>query len=74
MTTIEAVYSDGVFKPVEPVSLAENERVRLQIEIVPAEAQAWFSQMRESREQLAAKYGAFPDSAADIREDRRRND
>ena len=73
MTTVEAVYSDGVFKPVEPVSLAENERVRLQVEVVSTEAEAWFDQMRQSRERLAAKYGTFPDSTVGIREDRRRD-
>ena len=34
MTTVEAVYQDGVFKPVGPVTLPENQRVRLQVEPV----------------------------------------
>jgi predicted DNA-binding antitoxin AbrB/MazE fold protein len=31
MGTIEAIYEHGVFRPVEPVELAENSRVHLQI-------------------------------------------
>jgi predicted DNA-binding antitoxin AbrB/MazE fold protein len=31
METIEAIYEHGVFRPVEPVQLAENSRVHLQI-------------------------------------------
>ena len=31
--TINAIYEDGVFKPLEPVSLTEHERVRLDINL-----------------------------------------
>lgn len=31
METIEAIYEHGIFRPVEPVQLAENSRVHLQI-------------------------------------------
>lgn len=31
METIEAIYEHGVFRPVEPVQLAEKSRVHLQI-------------------------------------------
>lgn len=31
--TINAVYEDGVFKPLEPVSLNEHERVKLDINL-----------------------------------------
>jgi predicted DNA-binding antitoxin AbrB/MazE fold protein len=31
MSTIEAIYEHGVFRPVEPVALPENSRVHLQI-------------------------------------------
>jgi predicted DNA-binding antitoxin AbrB/MazE fold protein len=30
--TVEAVYEDGVFKPVEPLPLREHERVRLTVQ------------------------------------------
>ncbi len=31
--TINAIYEDGVFKPLEPISLSEHERVRLDINL-----------------------------------------
>ena len=31
MGTIEAIFEDGVFRPVQPVALPENSRVQLQI-------------------------------------------
>ncbi|MGR3301873.1 MAG: antitoxin family protein [Candidatus Scalindua sp.] len=31
--TINAIYEDGVFKPLEPVSLNEHERVKLDINL-----------------------------------------
>jgi len=73
MTTIEAIYENGVFRPVQPVSLPEKERVRLQVEVVTPAAQAWFEQMRQARARLKEKYGTFPDSTAEIAEDRRRD-
>lgn len=74
MTTVEAIYEGGVFKPVGPVALPEKQRVRLRFEPVAAsETLDWLEQMREAREALRAKYGTFPDSTPDIAEDRRRD-
>jgi predicted DNA-binding antitoxin AbrB/MazE fold protein len=33
---IDAIYQDGVFKPLAPVPLPENQRVRLKIELLEA--------------------------------------
>ncbi|HEY1378243.1 MAG TPA: antitoxin family protein [Gemmataceae bacterium] len=73
-TTVEAVYQGGVFKPVGPVDLPENQRVQLRVEALPAaDVLAWLEQMREAREAIRAKYGTFPDSTPDIAEDRMRD-
>jgi predicted DNA-binding antitoxin AbrB/MazE fold protein len=73
MNAIDAIFQDGVFKPAGPVPLEENQRVRLRIESVAADAVDWFAEMRQAREQLAGKYGTFTDTTADIAEDRRRD-
>ena len=31
--TINAIYEDGVFKPLEPISLVEHERVKLDVNL-----------------------------------------
>ena len=36
---LEAIYEDGVFKPVKLVDLTEKQRVRLTIEPIPSVAQ-----------------------------------
>lgn len=36
MTTINAIYKDGIFQPTEPVELANDSHVRLQVEEVEA--------------------------------------
>lgn len=36
MTTINAIYKDGIFQPTEPVELANDSHVRLQVEPVEA--------------------------------------
>ena len=42
MTTIEAVYQNGVFKPIGEVKLSENQRVRLTIVfIIPSKMACW---------------------------------
>ncbi|MBI4377888.1 MAG: antitoxin family protein [Nitrospinae bacterium] len=33
LKTINAIYEDGVFKPLEPISLDEHEKVRLEINL-----------------------------------------
>ena len=73
-TTVEAVYQGGVFKPLRPVDLPENQRVQIQIESVSREETlAWLAKMREAREALRAKYGEFPNSTPEIAEDRMRD-
>jgi predicted DNA-binding antitoxin AbrB/MazE fold protein len=73
MTTVEAIYEGGVFKPVTPVALPEKQRVQLDVRPVDGDALAWFAEMRAAREALRAKYGTFPDSTPDIAADRRRD-
>lgn len=73
MTHVDAIYQDGVFRPLEPVAFCENQRVALSVE--PAEAQdaaAWLEETDRLREHLAAEHGVFPDSTLDIAADRRR--
>jgi predicted DNA-binding antitoxin AbrB/MazE fold protein len=73
MTTVEAIYEGGVFKPVGPVALPDKQRVHLEVRPVDGDALAWFAEMRAARERLAAKYGVFPDTTPDIAADRRRD-
>src|SRR5262245_41872754 len=35
MATIEAIYENGVFKPVEPVTLADQQRVQIDVRPIP---------------------------------------
>jgi predicted DNA-binding antitoxin AbrB/MazE fold protein len=73
MTTIEAVYADGVFKPLGEVKLPEHVRVRLQVEtLVEEDVLEWLRSVQALRQQLFEKHGYFPDSAIDIAENRRR--
>jgi predicted DNA-binding antitoxin AbrB/MazE fold protein len=73
MTVIDAIYENGVFRPLAPVSFKEKERVELHIEPTRQEdAKAWMERVSRYREELKAKYGVMPDSTLDIAEDRRR--
>ena len=74
MTQVEAVYQDGVFKPLQGVGLAENQRVRLTIQPIEAgDLRAWLAGVQERQRRIVAQRGYFPDSAADIAEDRLRH-
>jgi predicted DNA-binding antitoxin AbrB/MazE fold protein len=57
--TIEAVYENGVFKPLRPVELPEGTRVRVEAEVSPADAD------EQIRQQLLVD-GAAPEEAAGI--------
>jgi predicted DNA-binding antitoxin AbrB/MazE fold protein len=73
MTQVDAIYQNGVFKPLQDVGLAENQRVRLSVQPVEAEnVRAWLARVQERRERIIAERGYFPDSTLDIAEDRRR--
>jgi predicted DNA-binding antitoxin AbrB/MazE fold protein len=71
MSQLEAVYQDGVFKPLGQVTLPQNQRVRLTVESVPGDdpkddftglprglrgtAQAWTSEKNTRRRDLIDK-------------------
>lgn len=73
MTRVDAIYQDGVFRPLGPVGLEENQRVALSVETLRQEdALAWLEETDRLRNGLAAKYGILPDSTLDIAADRAR--
>ncbi len=73
MSQIEAIYRHGVFEPLGPVDLKEEQRVRLRIEPASLETvAAWLQRVRERREQIFKLQGYLPDSTRDIAEDRMR--
>jgi predicted DNA-binding antitoxin AbrB/MazE fold protein len=79
MTTIEAVYQNGVFKPLGEVKLAENQRVKILIEPEPdktrpqAFSPEWFEHIRAYHRDFLERHGGpLPDSTPLIAEDRRR--
>jgi predicted DNA-binding antitoxin AbrB/MazE fold protein len=53
--TIEAVYENGVLKPVQPLPLAEHEKVRITVE--PARPPIW--------ERIAARAAEIPPEELD---------
>jgi predicted DNA-binding antitoxin AbrB/MazE fold protein len=73
MSQIEAIYRHGVFQPLEPVDLNEEQRVTLSIEPQRAEAlEIWLEQVRKLRDDIYQLQGYLPDSTRDIAEDRMR--
>lgn len=73
MTRVDAIYQDGVFRPLEPVAFCENQRVALSVEAIPKEdALAWAKRVSCVREEVAARCGILPDSTVDIARDRMR--
>jgi predicted DNA-binding antitoxin AbrB/MazE fold protein len=73
MTSIEAVFQNDVFKPTRPVSLPENQRVRLSVEpVATLDAQSWLEEVRQTQQRIRNERGLFADSTPDIAEDRAR--
>jgi predicted DNA-binding antitoxin AbrB/MazE fold protein len=73
MTQVDAIYQNGVFKPLQDVDLPDNQRVRLSIQpIEAADVRAWLARVQQRQERIIAERGCFPDSTLDIAEDRRR--
>ena len=58
--TLEAVYEDGVLKPVQPLTLKEHQRVRITIQPAPSLAESTYGMLgwkgsHEALEQLLAE-------------------
>ena len=74
MSTIGAIYQDGVFKPLDTVPLADNQRVVLDVRPVPPfDLGGWLTRVRQRQAEIVARSGVLPDSTADIAADRRRD-
>jgi predicted DNA-binding antitoxin AbrB/MazE fold protein len=73
MSEVEAIYQNGVFRPLDAVGLPENQRVRLSVHPVEScDAGAWLAGVQARQSRIVAARGYFPDSTTDIAEDRRR--
>ena len=73
MSRIEAIYRHGVFQPLEPVSLGEEQRVQLSFEPANGQTpQTWLSQVQAMQAAIVERQGVLPDSAAEIAADRMR--
>ena len=74
MTHVDAIYRNGVFNPLGAVALPENQRVRLSVHTLDADddVRAWLARVQQRQQRIVAERGFYPDSAADIAEDRRR--
>jgi len=75
MTSIEAIYQGGVFKPLTAVALCENQRVRLQIQPLQGDTvRAWLAEVQQLQQKIITERGYFPDSTTDIAADRGRDE
>lgn len=73
MSEVDAIYTHGVFQPLHPVHLSEQERVRLRIKRLNGESPlAWLTRVRGLQADVAKREGNLPDSTTDIAADRMR--
>lgn len=73
MTCVDAIYQDGVFKPLGAVGVAENQRVHLNIELANgSDARAWLARVQSLHQQLVSQNRYLPDSTPEISADRLR--
>jgi predicted DNA-binding antitoxin AbrB/MazE fold protein len=70
-TQVEAIFQNGIFKPLEEVQLPDNQRVRLSVQSIEAvDTRNWLEEVQQMRQRIIAQRGYFPDSSHDIAEDR----
>jgi predicted DNA-binding antitoxin AbrB/MazE fold protein len=62
-TQIPAVFNDGVFRPLVPVTMAEGTRV--QIEVQAGEDQISFNELQASWQEFLKEVESLPDHAPD---------
>ncbi|MDZ4688332.1 MAG: antitoxin family protein [Planctomycetaceae bacterium] len=75
-TTVEAIYKDGVLRPLQPLPLKEDQHVTVTVAERRFDKEAmlaWLKQAAASRARMEAECGVLPDSTISIREDRDRD-
>lgn len=73
MSRIEAIYHHGVFEPLEPVNLREEQRVQMSFEPTGNQSpQTWLDQVQSLQTAIIERCGILPDSATEIAADRAR--
>ncbi len=79
-TPVEAVFENGLLRPLTPLTLHENQHVWIRVEPQPQsreerrrEFNAWLQQVESHHAQFLAKHPPLPDSTLDIAADRRRD-
>jgi predicted DNA-binding antitoxin AbrB/MazE fold protein len=72
MSIIEAVYRHGVFEPLKPVNLPEEQRVEVRLVWHESALKNWIREAEAMQGEFVKKHGYLPDSTPDIAEDRMR--
>jgi len=74
MSRVTAIYRGGIFQPLEPVALAEEQRVQLSFEAEAGDGSllSWLRQLQDLQSAVILRAGLLPDSTADIAMDRLR--
>jgi predicted DNA-binding antitoxin AbrB/MazE fold protein len=60
---IHAIYEDGVLKPLDPLNLAEHQRVGLSIGTSPTSETDLLASQRKAIEELDAEIDGLPDNS-----------
>lgn len=73
MGPIAAIYRNGVFQPLEPVDLPDEQRVQVSIEPNGDQSVlAWLEEVRAVQAEILRRRGPLPDSSSEIAADRTR--
>jgi predicted DNA-binding antitoxin AbrB/MazE fold protein len=73
MNQIEAIFQDGVFKPLGHVVLPDQQRVRLDFcTVEEPDARIWLDEVQRLQRRILDADRVFPDSTPDIAADRTR--
>lgn len=73
MSHIQAIYRRGVFEPLEPVDLPEEQRVQLNFDVAEKPSiEAWLADVAALHARFLSRHGPLPDSTPDIAADRMR--
>jgi predicted DNA-binding antitoxin AbrB/MazE fold protein len=74
MNSIEAIFENGVFRPIDAVSLPDKQRVRIEVRpVTDFDDDAWLLRVKQRQAGIMARVGFLPDSTIDIAADRRRD-
>lgn len=73
-STVEAIFENGLLRPLQRLPFAEQQHVWVRVEPIGSpDLESWLALVAQHQQSVLSRIGVLPDSTFEIAEDRRRD-